>query len=84
MELCGAVLLLRCSALHFAAGLGNVDCAKLLIEAGADLNVQDREGAHAQPRSTPRTAHTGGRHLWSGRCRASACMLAFVPGPEGR
>lgn len=32
------------SALHFAAALGNVDCVKLLVEAAADVNLQDREG----------------------------------------
>ena len=33
-----------CSALHFAAGLGKVDCIKLLLEAGVDVNLQDKEG----------------------------------------
>eukprot|EP00195_Chlamydomonas_chlamydogama_P011127 CAMPEP_0202893062 /NCGR_PEP_ID=MMETSP1392-20130828/2704_1 /ASSEMBLY_ACC=CAM_ASM_000868 /TAXON_ID=225041 /ORGANISM="Chlamydomonas chlamydogama, Strain SAG 11-48b" /LENGTH=406 /DNA_ID=CAMNT_0049577247 /DNA_START=235 /DNA_END=1455 /DNA_ORIENTATION=- len=32
------------SALHFAAGLGNADCVKLLVEAGAQVDLQDREG----------------------------------------
>lgn len=34
----------RRSALHFAAALGNEDMARLLLEAGADPNLQDREG----------------------------------------
>lgn len=33
-----------CSALHFAAAIGNVKCVKLLADAGADINLQDREG----------------------------------------
>lgn len=32
------------SALHFAAALGSVDCVKLLVEAAADVNLQDKEG----------------------------------------
>lgn len=32
------------SALHFAAALGVVDAVKLLVEASADINLQDREG----------------------------------------
>ncbi len=27
---------------------GNVDCVKLLVEAGADVNLQDKEGAMPQ------------------------------------
>ncbi len=38
------VLICPCSALHFAAALGKVDCAKLLLEAGADPNLQDTQG----------------------------------------
>ncbi|KXZ42883.1 hypothetical protein GPECTOR_113g295 [Gonium pectorale] len=34
----------RRSALHFAAALGSVECTKLLLEAGADPDLQDREG----------------------------------------
>jgi hypothetical protein len=34
----------RRSALHFVAALGNVKCAQMLIEAGADLDLQDAEG----------------------------------------
>ncbi|KAG2427506.1 hypothetical protein HXX76_012439 [Chlamydomonas incerta] len=34
----------RRSALHFAAALGSAECTKLLVEAGADLDLQDKEG----------------------------------------
>eukprot|EP00883_Tetradesmus_obliquus_P009178 jgi/Sobl393_1/19957/SZX72903.1 len=33
----------RRSALHFVAAIGNVKCIKLLADAGADLNLQDKE-----------------------------------------
>jgi hypothetical protein len=42
--LCQVVDENRRSALHFVAALGNVKCAKMLIEAGADLDLQDNEG----------------------------------------
>eukprot|EP00775_Hariotina_reticulata_P006713 gene6713-6934_t len=31
-------------ALHFVAAIGNMKCVKLLIDAGADLDLQDKEG----------------------------------------
>ncbi|GLC39901.1 Signal recognition particle 43 kDa protein, chloroplastic [Pleodorina starrii] len=34
----------RRSALHFSAALGSAECAKLLVEAGAEVDLQDREG----------------------------------------
>eukprot|EP00878_Enallax_costatus_P014911 GHUV01015611.1.p1 GENE.GHUV01015611.1~~GHUV01015611.1.p1 ORF type:complete len:274 (+),score=40.84 GHUV01015611.1:193-1014(+) len=34
----------RRSALHFVSAIGNVKCVKLLIDAGADYNLQDKEG----------------------------------------
>jgi signal recognition particle protein len=33
-----------CSALHFAAAVGATKCVKLLLDAGADPDLQDREG----------------------------------------
>ena len=33
-----------CSALHFVAAIGSAKCCQLLIDAGADVNLQDREG----------------------------------------
>ena len=33
------------SALHYAAGSGNLACTKLLCEAGADLNLGEKDGA---------------------------------------
>jgi len=33
------------SALHYVAGSGNVACTKLLCEAGADLNLGEKDGA---------------------------------------
>ena len=35
------------SALHFVAAIGNLVCTKLLVEAGADLNLGDKDGARA-------------------------------------
>lgn len=35
----------RRSALHFVAAIGNLVCTKLLIDAGADLNLGDKDGA---------------------------------------
>jgi len=34
----------RRSALHFVAAIGSAKCCQLLIDAGADVNLQDREG----------------------------------------
>ena len=34
----------RRSGLHFAAALGNLDMTRLLVEAGADVDLQDKEG----------------------------------------
>ncbi|PNW84345.1 hypothetical protein CHLRE_04g231026v5 [Chlamydomonas reinhardtii] len=34
----------RRSALHFAAALGSAECTRLLVEAGAELDLQDKEG----------------------------------------
>jgi ankyrin repeat protein len=34
----------RLSALHFAARYGNLDTIKYLIQIGADLNIQDKDG----------------------------------------
>lgn len=34
----------RRSALHFAAGLGNLPCTQLLLDAGCNPNLLDREG----------------------------------------
>ncbi|KAK9845331.1 hypothetical protein WJX81_003616 [Elliptochloris bilobata] len=34
----------RRSALHFAAAIGNLACTKLLIEAGSDLNLGEKDG----------------------------------------
>lgn len=38
-----------CSGMHFAAALGSVDCTKIMVEAGADLDLQDILGeCHTQ------------------------------------
>jgi ankyrin repeat protein len=38
-----------CSALHFAAAVGKQRCIKLLLEAGADTGMTDKDGALGQP-----------------------------------
>lgn len=40
----GDRLCARRSALHFVAAIGNLVCTKLLIDAGADLNLGDKDG----------------------------------------
>jgi hypothetical protein len=73
-----------CSALHFVAAIGNANCVKLLIDAGADINLQDKEGG-CQHRQTLLKHLT---HMHSStaailpipmdffveRCRMLACM----------
>lgn len=56
------VVVTACSALHFAAGLGNVDATKLLVEAGADVNQQDKDG------------EDGGAGLGGGRWRGREAL----------
>lgn len=34
------------SALHFAAALGKVDATRMLCQAGAVVDAQDRDGRH--------------------------------------
>ena len=34
------------SALHFVAAIGNLTCTKLLCDAGADLNLSDKDGVN--------------------------------------
>eukprot|EP00198_Chlamydomonas_reinhardtii_P014367 XP_001703704.1 chloroplast SRP43/CAO subunit of signal recognition particle [Chlamydomonas reinhardtii] len=36
------------SALHFAAALGSAECTRLLVEAGAELDLQDKEGERGE------------------------------------
>ncbi len=43
-----------CSALHFAAALGNAEATRLLLEAGADPDLQDKDGAERARRGQPR------------------------------
>ncbi len=43
-----------CSGLHFVAATGNVPCTKMFCQAGADLNLGDKEGEQiALLQSTP-------------------------------
>ena len=35
-----------CSALHFSAAVGNVKITQMLCQAGADVNLGDKDGAH--------------------------------------
>ena len=37
------------SGLHFVAAIGNVPCTKMFCQAGADLNLGDKEGAQPLP-----------------------------------
>ncbi|GFR41876.1 hypothetical protein Agub_g2659 [Astrephomene gubernaculifera] len=61
------------SALHFAAALGNADCCRLLLEAGADVDLQDKEGF------TP-------LHMAAGYMHTSSCAVLLEGGanPELR
>ena len=36
---------LPCSALHFAAAIGNVKITQMLCQSGADVNLNDKDGA---------------------------------------
>ena len=33
-----------CSGLHFTAAIGNVECTRMLCEAGADIDLGDKQG----------------------------------------
>ncbi len=69
----------RRSALHFAAALGNLDATKLLIEAGSDLNLQDKDG---EPRPRPGSgASTPGQlaAVCEMRTRRGACDSMTSP-----
>lgn len=46
------------SALHFVAAIGNTKCVKLLIDAGADLDLQDKEGGRPGAGSNQQQQHT--------------------------
>ena len=37
---------LPCSALHFAAAMGNVKITQMLCQSGADVNLNDKDGAY--------------------------------------
>ena len=36
-----------CSGLHFTAAIGNAECTRMLCEAGADIDLGDKQGDHA-------------------------------------
>ncbi len=36
-----------CSGLHFSAAIGNAECTRMLCEAGADIDLGDKQGDHA-------------------------------------
>jgi hypothetical protein len=57
-----------CSALHFVAAIGNVKCIKLLADAGADLNLQDKEGE--------RQPGVWAAGLGAGTCTISCCCTS--------
>ena len=38
-----------CSGLHFVAAIGNAACTKLFCDAGADINLCDKDGARQPP-----------------------------------
>ena len=70
--------MLHCSGLHFAAAVGNPRCARLLLKAGADVDVPDKEG-DACPR--PSHLHLLGQLVGSSSF-AGSCKATSVPGGE--
>lgn len=34
----------RCSGLHFTAAVGSAECTRMLCEAGADIDLGDKQG----------------------------------------
>ena len=61
----------RRSALHFVAATGNLACTKLLVDAGADLNLGDKDGA---PRPSRGRLHAG----WCKRALRPCACLALL------
>lgn len=39
--------LVLCSGLHFTAAIGNAECTRMLCEAGADIDLGDKQGDNA-------------------------------------
>ena len=39
----------KCSGLHFTAAVGNAECTRMLCEAGADIDLGDKQGNFQTP-----------------------------------
>ena len=63
-----------CSGLHYVAAQGNVDMTRMLCEAGANVNLQDKEGAPQLRRPSLHERRAPWQPSWR-TWPAAACVL---------